>query len=260
MSYSSIQLREIFHLAFLRVFTGAVPTSSFALKGGTNLRFFFGSMRYSEDMDIDVSGIEVYVLIEKVMGILESSRFVSTLGTFGVEQVRLPDMRRAKQTETVQRFKLGLLTAAGEDLATKIEFSRRGMDEGIKPESVDGAVLADYRMPRIIVPHYLAHTAAVQKLQALLLRKTPQTRDVFDLHLLTSYPGALQPEQAQSLTSAELKQIRETVYLLEYERYRDEVVSYLAPEDRTSHGSKEAWDEIRLKVLEAIDELDQSGN
>lgn len=260
MALSPFQLREVFHLAFLRALIRTVPLSTIALKGGTNLRFFFSSIRYSEDMDIDVSGIEVHVLSEKVMGVLESPRFASTLRTFGVDQLRLPDMLRAKQTETVQRFKVGLITSAGEDLATKVEFSRRGLDEGIKSQSIDRAVLAEYRMPPIIAPHYLAPTAAMQKMRALLSRSTPQTRDVFDLYLLTSQPGVLQPEQAQRFSSDELGKIRGTIYSLKYGEYRDAVVSYLAPEDRTSYGSREVWDEIRLQVVKAIDELEQSSN
>jgi hypothetical protein len=244
-----IQVREFFHLVFLRALVRSVPLSTFALKGGANLRFFFGSIRYSEDMDIDVSGLAVHVLYEKVMKVLESSGLVDTLRTLGIEDLRLPDMARAKQTETVQRFKIGLLTSAGEDLATKIEFSRRGLDEGIRAEPVSADVLAVYRMPPIIIPHYVARSAALQKVRALFSRTQPQARDIFDLYLLSSQPEVLEADLGQGLAPSTVQRARDTIYSLGYQQYRDTVVSFLGPDDRMAYDSPQIWDEIRLRVL-----------
>jgi len=55
--YTHLQLREVFHLEFLRWFGKRVRTNYYALKGGVNLRFFFNSFRYSEDMDLDTHTI-----------------------------------------------------------------------------------------------------------------------------------------------------------------------------------------------------------
>lgn len=55
--YNSLQLRELFHIEFLRWLGREMKTEYCALKGGTNLRLFFGSFRYSEDMDLDIRGI-----------------------------------------------------------------------------------------------------------------------------------------------------------------------------------------------------------
>ena len=249
MMLNPVQLREIFHLVFLRALVRSVPLSTFALKGGVNLRFFFGSIRYSEDMDIDVSGLAVYVLSEKVMKVLKSSGLADTLRTFGVDDLRLPDMTRAKQTETVQRFKIGLLTSAGEDLPTKIEFSRRGLDEGIRAESISADVLAAYRMPPVIIPHYVARSAALQKVRALFSRAQPQARDLFDLYQLSSQPEVLEADLGQGLAPSALRRARDTIYSLGYQQYRDTVVSFLGPEDRTAYDSPQIWDEIRLRVL-----------
>lgn len=251
--FNSMQMREIFHLVFLRALVRSVPLSTFALKGGANLRFFFGSIRYSEDIDIDVSGIAVYVLREKVMNVLESSGLVDTLRTFGIENLRLPDMARAKQTETVQRFKIGLLTTPGEDLATKIEFSRRGLDEGVRAESVLQNVLAAYRMPPIIVPHYVARSAALQKVRALSSRTQPQARDIFDLYLLSSRPEVLETKLSQGLAPNTVRRSRDTIHSLGYQQYRDTVVSFLGPEDSMAYDSPQTWDEIRLRVLEMLE-------
>jgi len=50
MMLNPIQVREIFHLVFLRALVRSMPLSTLALKGGVNLRFFFGSTRYSEGL------------------------------------------------------------------------------------------------------------------------------------------------------------------------------------------------------------------
>lgn len=250
--YNSIQLREIFHLVFLRSLVRTIPLSTFAVKGDANLRFFFGSIRYSEDIDIDISRIEVSLLQEKSMNVLESSGFHDTLRTFGIEDLRLPNMATAKQTETVQRFKIGLLTSAGEDLATKIEFSRRGMEEGISAESVQAGVLALYRLPPLIAPHYGPKAAALQKVLALAARVHPQARDVFDLYFLSSQQEVLEANLVSVSNPTEVKKACEAIYSISYQQYRDTVVSYLGPEDQLAYDSEEIWDEIRLRVLKML--------
>jgi hypothetical protein len=48
------QAIEIFHLLFLRSFSARVDKALFSLKDGCNLRFYHRSIRYSEDMDLDI--------------------------------------------------------------------------------------------------------------------------------------------------------------------------------------------------------------
>jgi hypothetical protein len=254
MKLNSVQTREFFHLIFLQALVRTVPPASFSLKDGANLRFFFGSIRYSEDMDIDISGVAVYTLKEKVMSILGSSGVRDTLKTVGIEIIRLPDMTRAKQTETVQRFEIGLLTTAGEDLATKVEFSRRGLDDGIRAEPISAEVLASYRLPPVIAPHYIAHTAALQKVRAIYSRARPQARDIFDLYLLSSQPEVQQTNLKQGLTANDLQRARDTIYSVTYEQYRDTVVNFLGAEDRAAYDTRQIWDEIRLRALAMVEE------
>lgn len=61
---------EIFHLLFLQQFSSQTAANLYAIKGGCNLRFFFDSARYSEDLDIDVSTIQKQTLENKVNKIL----------------------------------------------------------------------------------------------------------------------------------------------------------------------------------------------
>ncbi|GEM_PF-6279915 len=42
--YNSLQLREVFHLEFLRWFGGKMKAKYYAVKGGANLRFFFKNL------------------------------------------------------------------------------------------------------------------------------------------------------------------------------------------------------------------------
>ena len=64
---------ELFHLHFVRLLCSGPDKDRFAIKGGCNLRFFFESVRYSEDLDLDVERIPVHTLKEKVGKILEGA-------------------------------------------------------------------------------------------------------------------------------------------------------------------------------------------
>jgi hypothetical protein len=178
-----LQKREVFHLLFLRELVRTVPLSAFVLKGGTNLRFFFGSIRYSEDMDLDASGL----------------------------------------------------------------------DEGVRVEPVAAEILAAYRMPPVIVPHYDAHSAAMQKVVALFSRALPQTRDIFDLYLLSSRPEVLEVGLGHGFAPESIQRARDRIDSIGYRQYRDTVVDFLGPEDRAAHDSPSVWDEIRLRVLDMFE-------
>ncbi len=252
MKTDTLQKREVFHLAFLRALARSAPVSTFVVKGGYNLRFYFGSIRYSEDMDLDVSGVPVHVLRDRVMAILNSSGLTDTLRIYGIDRVQPPDIARAKQTETVQRFKIHLFTTEGEDLFTKVECSRRGFDSPVLTESVSAPILAAYKMPPLIVPHYAAVAAARQKIQALVTRRQPEARDVFDLHTLSSRLEA-SANLAEGLPPRAILQARERIYSIGYEQYRDTVVAFLGPEDRAAYDSSRFWDEIRLRAISTLE-------
>lgn len=249
-----LQIREIFHLEFLRSFARRVKTELYALKGGSNLRFFFKSFRYSEDMDMDVSGMRRHVLLDAVMAILGSKSFGDSLRSYGIERVVPPDIGKAKQTETTQRFKLHLVTHAGEDLFTKIEFSRKGFESEIAVEPVSDSVTREYRMPPLIVPHYGIKAAAEQKASALASRSAAQARDIFDLFLLSSQcaPAGRGPGDIAAST---LKEASERVFEVSFEQFRDTVIPYLPPQDQKIYDSPAIWDEARIKTARFLEEL-----
>lgn len=252
--YNSLQMREIFHLEFLRWMSRKVKAECYALKGGANLRFFFNSFRYSEDMDLDVSNIRVDKLKDIVIEILNNKSFQDMLKPFGIETLVAPDMAKAKQTQTTQRFKVHLITTAREDLFTKVEFSRRGRGQGkVTVQSVSDNILRLYKLPPLLIPHYDIESSIIQKIKALSIRAVIQARDVFDLYVLSS--------QYKPLGTGELKidkeilvKAREAILEISFEQFRDTVVSYLSLEDQSVYNNSSSWDEIKLKALDLIDE------
>ncbi len=255
MNWSPLQKREIFHLEFLRELVVKVPSSSIILKGGSNLRFFFGSDRYSEDMDLDADGLPIFTLRDKVMAILRSKTLAGRLRTFGIEELVPPDLASAKQTETVQRFKIHLLTAAKENLFTKVEFSRRGFDSPAGPEAVDASVVSRYLIPPLIVPHYLAEAAIRQKIRALGARAQPQARDIFDLYILSARPFPESKSPSLDADRGKADEARRRIFEVDYNRFRDTVVAYLDAQSQERYSQASVWDEIRLTAASIIERM-----
>jgi len=100
MALTDRQAVEVFHLHFLRQLCSGPEKGRFALKDGCNLRFFFGSFRYSEDMHLDVADVPAFALKERVSKILAGPAMTLPLRSRGlvVDSVSAP-----MQTETTQR-------------------------------------------------------------------------------------------------------------------------------------------------------------
>lgn len=242
--YDSLQMREVFHLEFLRWMSRKVKSEFYALKGGANLRFFFNSFRYSEDMDLDVSNIRVDMLKDIVMQILSNQSFQDILKPFGIERLVNP----------TQHFKVHLITAAGEDLFTKVEFSRRGRNEGkVIVQPITDTILRLYKLPPLLIPHYDTESAIIQKIRAISDRAVLQARDIFDLYVLSSQYKPVKTGGAK-IGNERLTKAREGILEIGFEQFRDTVVSYLSFEDQAVYGSSSSWDEIKLKALNFIDE------
>lgn len=252
--YNQLQIREIFHLEFLRFFFRKMKMNFFSLKGGANLRFFFRNIRYSEDMDIDVSGVSVSSLKDVVLKTLKTPYFQNNLLQFGIERIILPDMRSAKQTQTTQRFKIHLITYDGVDLFTKIEFSRQGFSGDSVVEDVSNTVLRPYKVPPLIIPHYEIYSTTLQKISALASRSVVQARDIFDLYILAPQI-ALSRLREKRPKSTLLKKAYENIFEIDFRNFRDTVVSYLSFEEQKIYNSPSRWDEVRLKASKLIEDL-----
>lgn len=257
-TYSNLQLREIFHLEFLRWIGRKIKTENYALKGGVNLRFFFNSFRYSEDMDMDAFGISVDTLKKIVMKILETRSFQELFRPFGIEKIIPPDISKAKQTETTQRFKIHLFTAAGEDLFTKIEFSRRGFKGNINVQPVSDTILRAYKLSPLLCPHYSSETAILHKIEALAMRQAVQARDVFDIYVLIPQIQSItkQTENIALFSPLLFKKAKENALEISFEQFRDTVIYYLSPDDREVYDESSVWEEIKLKAVEFIAKIE----
>jgi predicted nucleotidyltransferase component of viral defense system len=206
-------------------------------------------------MDIDIKGaLRVDRIQKNVMDVLTVRGFKDSLKSFGIEEVIAPDLSKAKQTETTQRFKVHLLTTSGEDLFTKVEFSRRGLKGSQVVEPASSEILRAYKMAPLIIPHYDAASAVVQKIQALAGRTVLQARDIFDLFVLHSQyepPKKNKVEVSRSI----LKTAHDNIFMVEFPQFRDTVVAYLGEEDQKAYSSPRVWDEIKLTTAHFLEEF-----
>lgn len=250
--WSQLQQREVFHLAFLRQWVKGIRPELYALKGGTALRFFFNSIRYSEDMDLDIKGVPVFRLKEMVMKILSAKTLEKTLHPFQIDRVIPPNIQTAKQTETVQRFKVHLITAGGENLFTKIEFSRRTLNLETTVEPVSPIILSNYKQPPLLLCHYPIGEAMKQKIEALANRQQPQVRDLFDLFILSSQNDKTLQAIQKGLSAEKIKLAKETASGFRYQEFQNAVCNYLGEEDRKYYEQKEMWKSIQKRIVEVL--------
>src|SRR5688572_16425083 len=143
---------EAFHLELLRLLASGSQKAHYAVKGGCNLRFFFGSVRYSEDLDLDIHVTAKTTLEKQVDAVLDSQALERLLRAHGIA---IEGWSKPKQTETTQRWKIGL-RSAGRALGihTKVEFSRRGAADLAVLEPVDRTLLAEHRVAPFNARHY----------------------------------------------------------------------------------------------------------
>jgi predicted nucleotidyltransferase component of viral defense system len=251
MLWSDLQCVELFHLHVLGLLGTGPDKAHFALKGGCNLRFYFGSVRYSEDMDLDVDReIEPHALRERMDRLLSGSALASALRAKGVEVTRVS---APKQTDTTQRWKaqLTILERPSAPLHTKIEFSRRAPSE----EAVLGAILpevaATYQTLPLLVRHYPLDAALRQKVRALVGRMAVQARDVFDLALLLSRTTDVR--RALEAERETLPRAIERAMDVSFDDYRGQVVAYLHPDHAPMYASRQAWDLLQNRVVEMLE-------
>jgi predicted nucleotidyltransferase component of viral defense system len=246
--FTDAQIVEYFHLTFLQVLQSRLDQASYVLKGGANLRFFFDSVRYSEDIDITVEGIEPWHLTEKIDGILTSPTMRTLLRSGGVS---VGEFSKLKQTEMTQRWKVPILVPGREDaVRTKIEFSRRNGETRYLLEAVPGRVVEPYAMRAPTLQHYTEDAAREQKVLALAGRSETQARDVFDLDLLLHQ----QPLAAGAATPEVLDQAAERALALPYAAFRDQVLPFLDPEIVELYDTRKAWEQMQSFVVRRLRE------
>ncbi len=236
---------ELFHLYFLEQLNLVTDKRLYVLKGGCNLRFFLKSIRYSQDIDIDIKTIRKDTLLKNVRKIINS---VNTKRFLQFHNIEIANYSEPKQTETTQRFKISLKLASSNVLLnTKIEFSRRGITDEFIFETIDPIIAAKHQFNPFFINHYSATSAYKQKIKALIGRNKTQARDVFDLFHLISLNTPKYP-----LENSEKKEIEKIILTISFEEFKGQVVAYLPYEYQTRYDDKSIWEQMVLKIIDEI--------
>ncbi|HLA77945.1 MAG TPA: nucleotidyl transferase AbiEii/AbiGii toxin family protein, partial [Vicinamibacteria bacterium] len=200
--------------------------ASWVVKGGVNLRAWFGSLRYSEDLDLDLVRGSVLSLREKVDKLLASGRS----GTCSAPKVfgwcGAPSRNRRRRpsggsSSSKRRAAPFLCTPAWSSAAG-------GATEEFVLAPVRPEIVQPYGLPAPTANHYTARAALRQRIEALAGRAQTQARDVWDLDYLLrttgATPGPLTPAQGKTLAAA-----LERAMGLPFEVYKAQVVPYQVP-------------------------------
>ncbi len=234
---------EQFHLAFLEVASSQLPLNEFVVKGGVNIRFFFGSGRRSKDIDFDYVGDHFESFGNRVAETIRSDALRRLLAT---RQIEISNAREDKQTDTTRRWKFKLSRPGVADASSKLEFSNRSSTGAyaLEPINADLASQLQGRTPRL--NHYLAPAAISQKINALVHRAETQPRDVFDLdHLFIEFPKAIDDA---GLTPTDVEAAITRAFGLSYDEYVSTVVDYLDDDFVARLGTQDAWEDMVLRV------------
>lgn len=238
---------ELFHLLFMEQLSLKLDKRLYALKGGCNLRFFFNSIRYSEDIDIDAHTIAPHTLTKTVNKILSSVPFTQILRTrsLSISNISLP-----KQTQTTQRWKIQLnIPLLPLPINTKIEFSRRESISSISTEAISRELIMTYKLRSILISHYPVTIALQQKIKALILRNETQARDIFDIyHLIQTNEINIE----KIFTQNELLTALSNIKIIGFPEFKSQVVSYLEFDYQAQYNNEEAWHAMTEHVSKYI--------
>lgn len=247
MELRDAQIVELFHVAFLDVFSRRLDPARYVLKGGANLRFFFGSVRYSEDIDLDVLGVPAWSLEKKVDDVVASAPLKALLQ---VADLAISESSKPKQTETTQRWKVAIGTPHRRvPIRTKIEFSHRNGEDRYRLDAVPASIVEPYALRAPSLQHYFGTVPHKQKVEALATRSETQARDVFDLDLLLRReplpPGSVDPHL--------IDQAIERALEMSFSAFRDQVLPFLDPDIAELYDSG-TWDQIQTFVVEKLED------
>jgi predicted nucleotidyltransferase component of viral defense system len=229
-----------------------VAKTLFALKGGCNLRFYHRSVRYSEDMDLDIRTMAAATLRSNVDAVLEATPFIRSLRA---QQLEVTDITTPKQAQTTQRWKIALrMLDQRIRVPTKIEFSRRTLEDGVAIAPVEAELIHRYRLYPVLVQHYEAGTALAQKIAALAMRAETQARDIFDIKLLADAGATatpLKPVQRELLPRA-----IENAMSISFDDFSGQVVAYLEPDHQEFYRGRAAWESLQEGVVDMLRALE----
>ncbi len=253
-----VAARELVHLLILRELVSFRGGPGVTAKGGVNLRLYFGSVRYSEDMDLDGTAETAAAIRNCLNGIFEDREFTRRLQEFGIRGLD-PGDGPNKDTQTTFRYKFGVIVPGDVRYPTKVEVSFRqphAADRAVL-EAPDPGILKTYGLDALEVRHYVREAAVRQKIEALAGRREPQARDVFDLHVLVpdSPTEELLRFLAKTLQREHLEEAYSRALAISYREFEGQVFEFLGEEARSQYGTESIWDELRLRVAALIENV-----
>lgn len=250
MPHPSFDLREFFHLSLLRHLGVRLSGRNFAVKGGICLRFFHRSPRLSEDMDLDIDPqVRVRTLQNTVESILHSRSFLNSLVSLGIPQI---EVRRTKQTETTQRWKILLFLGRETPLSTKVEFSRRQGEIFYSQGIVDAELLSYYKLPPFATQFYDAISMTAQKIGALASPSRYAVRDLFDLHHLFLNLRVNAQEIHKQMKPVEIEKAIDKAGTFTYLDFKEQVLPFLSEEMMNLYRAKESFDKLKNEVEQSL--------
>ena len=107
----------------------------------------------------------------------------------------------------------------------------------------------------MLVPHYDIQSALIQKIDALASRAVIQARDIFDLYVLSPQIEEINKEGLGLIKKEKLIRAYENIFEVDFDEFKDAVVSYLCLEDQETYGNLSSWEEVRLRVADFIERL-----
>jgi predicted nucleotidyltransferase component of viral defense system len=214
------------------------------------MRFFQGSGRYSQDLDLDVPGFSESALKKGALAALEAADRILRQRRFGgVESHAFPKGSGKRNPE----MSVALRTPEDERVSTEIQFSCRTMPlpETIITQTPAPDVLAPGRFPAFLLPTYRREALMGLKVLALVDRNRNQIRDVFDMSLflpVTTPPLVILKRLALSNTAlkdaASWCRSRDT----NYDAYLRHIDPYLGG----GNLSAASWESLREQVSETL--------
>lgn len=175
-------LREYFQLLFLRYFYEIEDArgAKAYFKGGTALRFLFGSFRFSEDLDFTYDGPTeaIKTTLQTILPKLEAES--------GLE-ILLKNERVFERRGVGYRLVFQPSSLFKQPLGVRLDFSFRELP--LEPE-ISAVTPMDYPIsPFPLVRHLSRKEILAEKIRAILTRSRP--RDLFDLWFLLKHKTEL---------------------------------------------------------------------
>ena len=251
------EIAEAFHVAFLNVLAASADPRTFAVKGGANLRFYLGSLRYSEDIDLDAFVDDPRLFSQKLERAIRSRDLARLLDAVGIKMGEPNNKDRAQANSIKEKWNFALSHRdVGVPVPTRVEMSYRSNDlrDYIKIERMPAGVAAQYSpIPAPTVGHYVERGCLIHKIRALENRRETQPRDVFDLdYLFRRYPDA--PRRGlvdPGLIGWAIGRLFE----IGYPEYRSKVLPFLDSSIYTAYASEDAWINMHLYVSGHLEDM-----